>query len=113
LLYEALIYIFKCPDFIDRLPNIDHAGCWAQARRKFMDAKKGSGMVDIRQIYTVEKEGRQKKTLLSKCSRFGRKRPGRSWLISVGKKNEGRHPGDHKEEQEKSQPCLDDNRADE
>lgn len=59
-------------DFIDKLPDIDHAGCWAHARRKFMEAQKGSGKgnrtgsVDvalsyIRQIYAVEKEGRQKK----------------------------------------------------
>lgn len=58
-------------DFIDSLPDIDHAGCWAHARRKFMEAQKGSGKgsrsgsVDvalsyIRQIYAVEKEGRQK-----------------------------------------------------
>jgi transposase len=58
-------------DFIDMQPDIDHAGCWAHARRKFIEAKKGSGKgnqagsVDvalnfIRQIYAVEKEGRQK-----------------------------------------------------
>jgi transposase len=57
-------------DFIDKLPDIDHAGCWAHARRKFVEAQKGSGKgnqtgsVDvalnyIRQIYAVEKEGRQ------------------------------------------------------
>jgi len=57
-------------DFIDRLPDINHAGCWAHARRKFMEAQKGSGKgnragsVDvalsfIRQIYAVESEGRR------------------------------------------------------
>jgi len=57
-------------DFIDRLPDIDHAGCWAHARRKFMEVQKGSGKGNragsvavalsfIRQIYAVESEGRR------------------------------------------------------
>ena len=58
-------------DYLDKLPNVFHAGCWAHARRKFMEAKKGSGKgnktgsVDIalsyiRKLYAVEHEGSKK-----------------------------------------------------
>lgn len=58
-------------DFLDRLPHVFHAGCWAHARRKFMEADKGSGKgnktgsVDIalsyiRKLYAVEHEGKKK-----------------------------------------------------
>jgi transposase len=58
-------------DFLDKLPNVFHAGCWAHARRKFMEAEKGSGKgnktgsVDIalgyiRKLYAVEHEGNKK-----------------------------------------------------
>ena len=58
-------------DFLDKLPHVFHAGCWAHARRKFMEAEKGSGKgnkigsVDIalsyiRKIYAVEHEGHKK-----------------------------------------------------
>jgi transposase len=57
-------------DFLDKQSNIHHVGCWAHARRKFMEADKGSGKgkkagsVDmaasyIRKLYAVEHEGRK------------------------------------------------------
>ena len=58
-------------DFFDKLPDVAHAGCWAHARRKFMDARKGlgkdskAGSVDvalsyIQKIYAIEHEGKKK-----------------------------------------------------
>jgi len=57
-------------DFLDNLDDIEHAGCWAHARRKFTEAQKGSGKkgktgsVDvalnfIRKLYGIEKEGKK------------------------------------------------------
>lgn len=56
-------------DFLDNVDDIDHAGCWAHARRKFTEAQKGSGkkgkpgsvevaLSYIRKIYRIEKEGK-------------------------------------------------------
>jgi transposase len=58
-------------DFLESLPNITHIGCWAHARRKFMEADKGSGKgnktgsVDmalnfIQKLYSIEREGKKK-----------------------------------------------------
>ena len=58
-------------DFLDIDPNIRHIGCWAHARRKFMDMvkargknkKNGSGEVAlsyIRKLYRVESEAKKK-----------------------------------------------------
>lgn len=60
---------YNAYDFLDDRGDIDHAGCWAHARRKFTDAQKGSGkkgkpgsvevaLSYIRKIYGIEKEGR-------------------------------------------------------
>jgi transposase len=57
-------------DFLDKQSDIHHIGCWAHARRKFMDADKGSGkgkktgsadlaVSYIRKLYAVEHEGRK------------------------------------------------------
>lgn len=57
-------------DFLDKVDDIDHAGCWAHARRKFTDAQKGSGkkgkpgsvevaLSYMRKIYRIEKEGKR------------------------------------------------------
>ena len=57
-------------DFLDKLDDIDHAGCWAHARRKFTEAEKGSGkkgkpgsvevaLSYIRKMYRIEKEGKR------------------------------------------------------
>ena len=57
-------------DFLDKQSDIHHIGCWAHARRKFMEADKGSGKgkktgsVDmavnyIRKLYAVEHEGQK------------------------------------------------------
>ena len=57
-------------DFLDVKTGVVHVGCWAHARRKFMDAQKGSGkgkgsgsadvaLSYIRKIYEVESEGRK------------------------------------------------------
>ena len=57
-------------DFLDNKSDIFHIGCWAHARRKFMEADKGggkgkkTGSVDmalnyIRKLYAVEHEGRK------------------------------------------------------
>jgi len=58
-------------DFLDQRPDIHHVGCWAHARRKFMDIKKASsskkaGSADealkyIRLLYGLEKVAKQKK----------------------------------------------------
>ena len=56
-------------DFLDASDNIDHAGCWAHARRKFLEAQKGSGkngkagsadvaLSYIRKVYGIEQEGK-------------------------------------------------------
>ena len=58
-------------DFLDHIPEIDHAGCLAHARRKFSDAQKARGKnakpgsIDvalsyIRKIYAVESEAKRK-----------------------------------------------------
>ena len=58
-------------DFLDSLRDITHIGCWAHARRKFMEADKGSGKgnktgsVDmalnfIQKLYSIEREGKKK-----------------------------------------------------
>lgn len=58
-------------DFLDKDPNIRHIGCWAHARRKFMDMvkaqgkrkKTGSGDVAlsyIRKLYRIENEAKKK-----------------------------------------------------
>ena len=59
-------------DFLDREPDIVHIGCWAHARRKFMDVikaqgknRKKTGSADvalkyIRDLYRIEKEAKQK-----------------------------------------------------
>lgn len=61
---------YKGYDFLDQRPDIIHVGCWAHARRKFMDAKKTSsskksGSYDkalsfIKRLYALEKVARQK-----------------------------------------------------
>ncbi len=61
---------YKAYDFLDGWPDILHVGCWAHARRKFMDAKKAgakkkSGSADkalqiIKSLYLLEKVARQK-----------------------------------------------------
>ncbi len=53
-------------DFLDKRPGILHVGCWAHARRKFMDVKKGSSgkktgsadkaIAEIRKLYALEKQ---------------------------------------------------------
>ena len=58
-------------DFLDRDENIRHIGCWAHARRKFMDVVKaqgknsksrsgGNAVSYIRKLYKIEKEAREK-----------------------------------------------------
>jgi transposase len=56
-------------DFLANWPEVEHAGCWAHARRKFMEAQKGLGKTGkacssidialsyIQKIYAVEHEG--------------------------------------------------------
>lgn len=61
---------YKGYDFLDHRPDIIHVGCWAHARRKFMDVKKAStskkaGSSDkalslIRRLYALEKIAKQK-----------------------------------------------------
>lgn len=60
---------YKGYDFLDKKTGVLHVGCWAHARRKFMDAKKGSGSKKIgsadkalgliRKIYALEKKASQ------------------------------------------------------
>jgi len=58
-------------DFLDELPDIVHAGCWAHARRKFMeviqaqgkDGKQKAGSADvalgyIQKLYAIEKDAK-------------------------------------------------------
>ena len=62
---------YKGYDFLDQWPGTVHVGCWAHARRKFMDVKKASsskkaGSADealkyIRLLYRLEKVAIQKK----------------------------------------------------
>lgn len=62
---------YKGYDFLDQKSDIIHVGCWAHARRKFMDVKKASsskraGSADealkyIKLLYRLEKTARQKK----------------------------------------------------
>jgi len=57
-------------DFLDAQPGVIHVGCWAHARRKFMDVLKAAGnpssgvaydsVERIRQLYAIEKTARQK-----------------------------------------------------
>jgi len=59
-------------DFLDAEPDIIHGGCWAHARRKFMEVQKGQGkgrnpgsaevaLSYIQKIYAAESEARRKK----------------------------------------------------
>ncbi len=58
-------------DFLDNRIGIIHVGCWAHARRKFMDVKKSSGskktgsadkaIAVIRSLYMLEKKARSEK----------------------------------------------------
>ena len=58
---------FSGYNFVDRNPNITHAGCWAHARRKFVDLSKSSGKAQvanvgiklIAKLYEIEKEIRE------------------------------------------------------
>lgn len=62
---------YKGYDFLDNRLDILHVGCWAHARRKFVDVKKaGSGnktgsadqaLAMIKRLYALEKTARQKK----------------------------------------------------
>lgn len=63
---------YKGYDFLDDVQDIIHVGCWAHARRKFVDAQKGrgkskkTGSVEIalgyiQKIYAVEKEAAREK----------------------------------------------------
>lgn len=62
---------YKGYDFLDQKSDVIHVGCWAHARRKFMDVKKVSsskraGSADealkyIKLLYGLEKVARQKK----------------------------------------------------
>ncbi len=59
---------YKGYDFLDNRIGILHVACWAHARRKFMDAKKGNGskkpgsadkaLAMIRLLYALEKKAR-------------------------------------------------------
>jgi len=59
---------YKGYDFLDKWHDILHVACWAHARRKFMDVKKGSGskkigsadkaLAIIRPLYALEKKAR-------------------------------------------------------
>lgn len=59
---------YKGYDFLDGRHGVLHVGCWAHARRKFMDARKGSGkkkshstdnaLSMISNLYKLEKIGR-------------------------------------------------------
>ncbi len=61
---------YKGYDFLDKRQDVLHVGCWAHARRKFMDVKKASsskkaGSYDkalrfIKHLYALEKVARQK-----------------------------------------------------
>jgi len=62
---------YKGYDFLDSASGIDHGGCWAHARRKFMDAQKGRGKTKkagsvevalnyIKKIYAVENQAKRK-----------------------------------------------------
>jgi transposase len=61
-------------DFLDRLPGIHHVGCWAHARRKFVEVTRSTGkkrghvrkkgnadeaLAFIRELYKIEKGMRQ------------------------------------------------------
>ena len=55
-------------DFLDRMEGIEHIGCWAHARRKFIEAKKGQGgkktgsadiaLGFIQKLYRVERKAK-------------------------------------------------------
>ncbi len=69
--YQGVVQTDGCKsyDFLDNWIGILHVGCWAHARRKFMDVKKGSGgkktgsadkaIAMIRSLYVLEKKARQ------------------------------------------------------
>ncbi len=71
--YQGIVQTdgYKGYDFLDNWLDIIHVACWAHARRKFMDVKKGSsnkktGSADkalamIRNLYALEKKARQDK----------------------------------------------------
>jgi hypothetical protein len=72
---------YSAYDFLDHQDGIVHLGCWAHVRRKFLDVLKASGIKNInsvknklkglgkagealqiiRDLYTIEKESREKK----------------------------------------------------
>jgi len=60
-------------DFLDKLPDVTHVGCWAHARRKFTDVIKAAGKLKsrkrtglaeealeyIQKLYAIEKKARE------------------------------------------------------
>ena len=62
---------YKGYDFLDNWQDITHVACWAHARRKFVNIKKGSGskktgsadkaIAMIRNLYALERKARQEK----------------------------------------------------
>ena len=76
-------------DFLDHVAEVRHIGCWAHARRKFMDVinaqgkNRKTGAADvalsfISKLYRLEKEARAKELSPRRSIRCGRPRPGRS-----------------------------------
>ncbi len=87
---------YKGYDFLDQWRDTIHVGCWAHARRKFMDIKKVSsskkaGSADealkyIRLLYGLEKIAKQKKMTISELYELRQEQAGpilqkfKSWL---------------------------------
>lgn len=94
-------------DYLDHSVHILHAGCWAHARRKFMEVLKAKGKHDkkkakighaeqavdyIGQIYAVEREATEEKLSLAERGELRKKKSKpvldvfRPWLEEIGLK---------------------------
>ena len=78
---------YKGYDWLDEKSNIVHVGCWAHARRKFVEAKKGQGkskkagsadvaLSYIRRIYEIEKDAAKQNLPIAEHLQLRREKTG-------------------------------------
>jgi transposase len=90
-------------DFLDTIADINHVGCWAHARRNFVDVVKASGKRDsvkgrtgiaedavsyIQKLYAIEKDARERKLSFEKVYELRQEKSKpilvefKSWLVT-------------------------------
>jgi transposase len=90
-------------DFLDTIADITHVGCWAHARRNFVDVVKASGKLDsvkgstgvaedavsyIQRLYDIEKDAKERKLSFDKVYELRQEKSKpvlvefKSWLVN-------------------------------